>query len=47
MQFLSIEGSLEAHDILAELVCQITKINESTAREVIHILAGRLQALIN
>ena len=47
VHFLNIEGSLEAHDILAEFVYQIAALSESTPKEVMHTLSGKLQVLIN
>lgn len=47
VHFLNVDGSLEAHDILAELVFQIAKLSEASPREVMHTLSGKLQVLIN
>jgi len=47
VHFLNIDGSLEAYDILAAFVIQIAKLNESTPRDVLHAVSGKLQVLMN
>lgn len=47
VQFLNIDGSLEAHDILADFVIQISELSDTSARDVLHKVAGKLQVLTN
>ena len=46
VHFLSIDGSFEAHDILAEFIIQISKLTEKPARDIMHTVNGKLQVLI-
>ena len=46
VHFLSIDGSLEAHDVIADFVMQISKLSEKTPRDVMHAVTGKLQVLI-
>ncbi|PHR53340.1 MAG: hypothetical protein COA44_15490 [Arcobacter sp.] len=47
VHFLNVDGSLEVHDILASFVIQIAKLNESTPRDILHAVSGKLQVLMN
>ena len=47
VHYLTLDGSLEAHDILAELVLKVSKISKQHSRDVLHNVSGKIQALIN
>ena len=47
VHYLILDGSLEAHDILAELVLKVSEISKQHSREVLHDVSGKIQALIN
>jgi len=47
VHFLSLDGSLEAHDILVDLVTQVAKLSESSSRDVLHKVSGKLHLLMN
>ena len=47
VHYLNIDGSFEAHDILADVVMKIAKISDSTPRDVVHRVSGKLQVLMN
>lgn len=47
VHFLNLNGSLEIYDILVELVMQTSKLSESSPRDVLHKVSGKLQVLIN
>jgi len=46
VSFLNLDGSLEAYDILVEFIDQVAEISEQSHRDVLHTVAGRLQALV-
>jgi len=46
-QHFSLEGSLEAHDILADFIIELSKLSSSSPREILHTVSGKLQILIN
>jgi len=47
MHFIGIDGSLEAHDILAGLIVEVAKLSERTPRDILHKVAGKLQNMHN
>jgi len=47
VHYLTLDGSLEAHDILAELVVKVSEISKQSSREVLHSVSGKIQTLIN
>jgi len=44
---LSIDGSLEVHDILAELILKISDITHTHSRDILHDVSGKIQIIIN
>lgn len=47
VHYLTLAGSLEAHDILAELVVKVADISKQNSRDVLHDVSGKIHALIN
>jgi hypothetical protein len=47
VHYLTLDGSLEAHDILAELVLKVSKISQQHSRDVLHDVSGKIHTLIN
>jgi len=47
VHYLTLDGSLEAHDILAELVLKISNISQKHSRDVLHDVSGKIQVLMN
>ena len=46
VQFLNVDGSLEAYDILVEFVDQVAKISGNSHRDILHTVAGKLQTFV-
>ena len=47
VHYLTLDGSLEAHDILAELVVKVAAISKQHSRDVLHDISGKIQIIIN
>ena len=47
VQFIAIDGSLEAHDVLAGLIMEVARLSDKTPRDILHKIAGKLQNMHN
>ncbi len=47
VHYLSLDGSLEAHDLLAELVIKVAEISKQHTHDVLHNISGKIQTIVN
>ncbi len=47
VHYLTLDGSLEAHDLLAELVIKVAEISKEHTYDVLHTISGKIQTIVN